>query len=38
MRDRSAALFRDLGVWLDPDRRAANLSIADQQIVEIAKA
>src|SRR6476646_2475073 len=34
MRDRSASLFRDLGVWLDPDRRAANLSIADQQLVE----
>ena len=38
MRERSAELFADLGVFLDPDRRAANLSIADQQLVEIAKA
>jgi len=38
MRDRAAELFARLGVTLDPDRRAAGLSIADQQIVEIAKA
>jgi rhamnose transport system ATP-binding protein len=38
MKARSAELFDLLGVHLDPDRRAAGLSIADQQIVEIAKA
>jgi rhamnose transport system ATP-binding protein len=38
MRERTAALFAQLAVRLDPDRRAAGLSIADQQIVEIAKA
>jgi rhamnose transport system ATP-binding protein len=38
MRARTAALFTQLSVRLDPDRRAAGLSIADQQIVEIAKA
>jgi rhamnose transport system ATP-binding protein len=38
MRARSAELFELLGVTLNPDRRAAGLSIADQQIVEIAKA
>ncbi len=38
MRQRSAALFAQLGATLDPDRRAQGLSIADQQIVEIAKA
>src|SRR4051794_22280143 len=31
-------LFQRLGVHLDPDRPARGLSIADQQIVEIAKA
>nr|WP_255946062.1 sugar ABC transporter ATP-binding protein [Streptomyces sp. ODS25] len=34
----TAALFRRLGVHLDPDQPARGLSIADQQIVEIAKA
>lgn len=38
MKARSAELFDLLGVHLDPDRRAVGLSIADQQIVEIAKA
>jgi rhamnose transport system ATP-binding protein len=38
MRERSRELFRQLGISLDPDRHAAGLSIADQQIVEIAKA
>ncbi len=38
MRRRAGELFTQLGVDLDPDRRAAGLSIADQQIVEIAKA
>lgn len=38
MKARSAELFDLLGVHLDPDRRAAGLSIADQQVVEIAKA
>ncbi|MEU6578541.1 sugar ABC transporter ATP-binding protein [Streptomyces sp. NPDC046805] len=34
----TAALMRRLGVALDPERPARGLSIADQQIVEIAKA
>src|SRR4051812_48293648 len=34
----TAALMKRLGVALDPDRPARGLSIADQQIVEIAKA
>jgi rhamnose transport system ATP-binding protein len=38
MRRRSIALFARLGVQLDPDRPARGLSIADQQLVEIAKA
>lgn len=36
--DATAALMLRLGVELDPDRPARGLSIADQQIVEIAKA
>ncbi len=35
---RCRALFDHLGVALDPDRPARGLSIADQQMVEIAKA
>jgi rhamnose transport system ATP-binding protein len=38
MRDHAAALFERLGVRIDPYRPARGLSIADQQIVEIAKA
>ncbi|MDQ7908765.1 sugar ABC transporter ATP-binding protein [Phytohabitans sp. ZYX-F-186] len=38
MRRRTAELFARLGVHLDPDRPARGLSIADQQLVEIAKA
>jgi rhamnose transport system ATP-binding protein len=38
MRARSAAVFERLGVSLDPARPARGLSVADQQIVEIAKA
>ncbi|HEX6685034.1 MAG TPA: sugar ABC transporter ATP-binding protein [Candidatus Limnocylindrales bacterium] len=38
MRSRAAELFARLGVQLDPDRPARGLSIADQQLVEIAKA
>ena len=38
MRKESAALFEELGVPLDPMRIARGLSIADQQVVEIAKA
>ena len=34
----AAALFARLGVAMDPDRPARGLSIADQQLVEIAKA
>ena len=38
MRRDAAAVFDQLGVRLDPDRLARGLSIADQQLVEIAKA
>jgi rhamnose transport system ATP-binding protein len=38
LRAATAGLFERLGVSLDPDRPARGLSIADQQIVEIAKA
>ncbi|GAA3451305.1 sugar ABC transporter ATP-binding protein [Dactylosporangium matsuzakiense] len=38
MRRLAAGLFARLGVQLDPDRPARGLSIADQQLVEIAKA
>jgi len=38
MRQHSAALFSRLGVRIDPDRACRGLSIADQQLVEIAKA
>lgn len=38
MREMSHALFDQLGVPIDPDRIAEGLSIADQQIIEIAKA
>ncbi|MBE1488440.1 sugar ABC transporter ATP-binding protein [Plantactinospora soyae] len=38
MRQRATDLFARLGVPLDPDRPARGLSIADQQLVEIAKA
>jgi rhamnose transport system ATP-binding protein len=34
----AAKVFAQLGVELDPDRQARGLSVADQQIVEIAKA
>ncbi len=38
MRAQAAALFARLGVGLDPGRICRGLSIADQQLVEIAKA
>ncbi|MDX2709731.1 sugar ABC transporter ATP-binding protein [Streptomyces sp. PA03-6a] len=38
VRDAAADLFRRLGVDLDPEQPARGLSIADQQLVEIAKA
>ncbi|WP_433078641.1 sugar ABC transporter ATP-binding protein [Dactylosporangium sp. CA-052675] len=38
MRRRATELFTRLGVQMDPDRPARGLSIADQQLVEIAKA
>ncbi|ACZ29913.1 ABC transporter related protein [Xylanimonas cellulosilytica DSM 15894] len=38
MRARSREIFAGLGVHIDPDRPARGLSIADQQLVEIAKA
>ncbi|MCS5735839.1 sugar ABC transporter ATP-binding protein [Herbiconiux daphne] len=38
MRAEAVGLFQRLGVRIDPDRPAEGLSIADQQIIEIAKA
>ena len=38
MRHETEAVFTRLGVQMDPDRPARGLSIADQQLVEIAKA
>src|SRR5438067_2413066 len=38
MRQGAEEVFTQLGVRLDPDRLARGLSIADQQLVEIAKA
>jgi rhamnose transport system ATP-binding protein len=38
MRDEVTGLLARLGVRIDPDRPAEGLSIADQQIIEIAKA
>jgi len=38
MREQARALFATLGVPIEPDRIAEGLSIADQQIIEIAKA
>ena len=38
MRTQAVALFDRLGVKMDPDRQTLGLSIADQQLIEIAKA
>ncbi|WP_084077069.1 sugar ABC transporter ATP-binding protein [Demequina sp. NBRC 110057] len=38
MREQVAAIFSELGVDIDPDRPTRGLSIADQQLIEIAKA
>ncbi|WGD37692.1 sugar ABC transporter ATP-binding protein [Lysinibacter sp. HNR] len=38
MREEAIEIFERLGVRIDPDRLADGLSIADQQIIEIAKA
>ncbi len=38
MRDNAAQIFDSLGVAIDPGRLADGLSIADQQLIEIAKA
>ncbi|ONK09912.1 sugar ABC transporter ATP-binding protein [Streptomyces sp. MP131-18] len=38
MNEAAGRLFARLGVAIDPDRQARGLSIADQQLVEIAKA
>ena len=38
MREQAVGLFSRLGVRIDPDRPTLGLSIADQQIIEIAKA
>jgi rhamnose transport system ATP-binding protein len=38
MNREAESLFRELGVSIDPDRISEGLSIADQQLIEIAKA
>jgi rhamnose transport system ATP-binding protein len=38
MRRQSREIFKQLGVDIDPNRKAKGLSVADQQMVEIAKA
>lgn len=38
MRDRTRAVLRDLGAAIDPDRLVRTLSIADRQLVQIARA
>ncbi len=38
MRERAASLFETLGVSLDPSRSAGGLSVADQQMIELASA
>ncbi len=38
MRARAAALLAEMGLDIDPDRTVASLSVAEQQMVEIAKA
>src|SRR3984957_15090621 len=38
MNEKAQALLTELGVQLDPRERVGNLSVADQQMVEIAKA
>jgi ribose transport system ATP-binding protein len=38
MRERARALLQDLAIALDPDARVGELSVADRQMVEIAKA
>ncbi|WP_374007464.1 sugar ABC transporter ATP-binding protein [Leifsonia sp. LS-T14] len=38
MRSEAREIFQRLGVHIDPDRLAEGLSIADQQLIEIAKA
>ncbi|WES66334.1 sugar ABC transporter ATP-binding protein [Microbacter sp. GSS18] len=38
MKEEATAIFERLGVRIDPDRLTEGLSIADQQIIEIAKA
>ncbi|MBB4661996.1 sugar ABC transporter ATP-binding protein [Conexibacter arvalis] len=38
LHDKTAELFRQLGVAIEPERPVRGLSIADQQLVEIAKA
>ena len=38
MRDRTRTILRDLGATIDPDRLVRTLSIADRQLVQIARA
>ena len=38
MKRQSQAIFSQLGVYIEPTRKARGLSVADQQMVEIAKA
>jgi ribose transport system ATP-binding protein len=38
MRERTRAILRELGTGIDPDREVSRLSIADRQLVQIARA
>ena len=38
MRERARAILRELGTGIDPDRQVRRLSIADRQLVQIARA
>lgn len=38
MRKRTLEVFNRIGIYLDPDAKLCDLSVADQQIIEIAKA
>ena len=38
MRERTRAILRELGTSIDPDREVSRLSIADRQLVQIARA
>ena len=38
VRTRAAAVFKDMGIAMDPDRLVGSLSVGERQVVEIAKA